>query len=109
MTVHENNDTTFLVHQIITYDYNYNPHDNVTCEMSFTPHEENMFELVDDGLYDYNCKYFKLLSLTNVNKKVCRYVSAKISFVYCSFMPILLIILKQMFPFHTIPVQSSPA
>ena len=58
MTVHENNDTMFLVHQIITYDYNNHLHDNVTCSMTFTPFENNMFVLEHDGLHDYNCKLF---------------------------------------------------
>ena len=56
MTVHENNDTDFRVHQIITYDYNNHYQDNVTCSMTFTPFENNMFRLDHDGGYDYNCK-----------------------------------------------------
>lgn len=57
--MHENNDTEFEVHHIITYDYNDPSQDNVTCNMSFTPHEDNMFELRDDSGFRYNCEYRK--------------------------------------------------
>lgn len=57
MTQHENFDGEFRLIQIVTYDYNNPDHDNVTCEItSFTPYETNMFELRQDGRYDYNCK-----------------------------------------------------
>ena len=55
-TVHENNDLGFTVFVITTYDYNDPNQDSVTCEMSFTPYEENLFELRNTG-YTYNCKY----------------------------------------------------
>lgn len=58
MTVFEDNNDYFVVHEIITYDYNNHLHDNVTCEMSFVPHEDNLFELRHDGNFDYNCKWY---------------------------------------------------
>ena len=55
--VNEDDDLAYLVFVIITYDYNYYLHDNVTCDMSFIPYEDNLFELVHDGRYAYDCKY----------------------------------------------------
>ena len=56
ITVNEDYNDEFVPIEIITYDYNYHLHDNVTCEMQFVPHEDNLFELVHDGHYDFNCK-----------------------------------------------------
>lgn len=60
MYVHENVDDEFLVHSIVTYDYNNPAHDNVTCRMSFSPHEDNLFELRHDGGFKFDCKFFKI-------------------------------------------------
>ena len=57
-TVNEDFNDYFIVHEIITYDYNNHYHDNVTCEMTVTPEESTKsFELRHDGYYDYNCRY----------------------------------------------------
>ena len=62
MHMHENMDDDFLVHQIVTYDYNNPAHDNVTCEMVVSPDENNMFELVHDGLFKHDCKCIRTMS-----------------------------------------------
>ena len=57
MHIHENYDDPFEIHLIITYDYNNPQHDNVTCAMTVSPDEDNMFELVHEGFFKYDCKY----------------------------------------------------
>ena len=66
MHKHENFDDGFLVHQIVTYDYNNPDHDNVTCEMSVSPDENNIFELVHDGSFKHNCKYICEWKITKI-------------------------------------------
>ena len=61
MHMHENMDDDFLVHQIVTYDYNNPAHDNVTCEMVVSPDENNIFELVHDGSFKHNCKCIRTM------------------------------------------------
>ena len=54
--VHENFNDAYIVHRIITYDYNYAHQDTVTCGMDFTPYEDNLFKLENDG-YNFDCRY----------------------------------------------------
>ena len=54
--VHENFNDAYIVHQIITYDNNYAHQDTVTCEMEFTPYEENLFTLENNG-NNFDCMY----------------------------------------------------
>ena len=61
--MHENFDDEFLVHQIVSYDYNNPDHDNVTCEMEVSPVENNIFQLVHDGSFKHDCKYCLNLTL----------------------------------------------
>ena len=63
MHMHENFDDEFLVHQIVTYDYNNADHDNVTCEMEVSPDENNIFKLVHDGSFKHDCKYSPNLTI----------------------------------------------
>ena len=55
--MNEDYNDEFVVHEIITYDYNNHLQDNVTCSMTVTPSEStDSFILKHDGNYDYNCK-----------------------------------------------------
>ena len=54
--MHENYNDPYTVHRIITYDYNYAHQDTVNCDMEFTPYEDNLFTLKNDG-YDFDCRY----------------------------------------------------
>ncbi|KAL4227228.1 hypothetical protein ACF0H5_012673 [Mactra antiquata] len=54
-SLHEDRDGRRNVHDVLTFDYNPDPEDNVTCVLvSVSPPEVNLFELVHDGNNTWN-------------------------------------------------------
>lgn len=56
-SLHEDEDDEVRIFNITTCDYNYASEDNVTCSMTdWSPKENNLFELRDDGNNAFDCK-----------------------------------------------------